>query len=260
MNTEDCQIFLQNYYNEKHIITELHWWKLQKKYKNFDNIACRDFVCIEKQLKVIMILTDEISVIENENFEFFLNNRIKESNFCFVPFVVGNKVAYYFAKKEFKNYDSIVFNAPDWENLQKSLRMIFKIDDISFIDKEMIVYFPTIYNDEVIKRLKSNSFELNERMIKIFVQKKYELYEDIKISGNNELSYVNSEESINKLFKIYSENVKVDSIDYEIIKNLLKNVAMKDLEFVGEMLNEFKYNKDKKLEILVAQELNIRNK
>lgn len=262
ITTNDCQIFLSSYYGEKRIDTKSENWELIKKYKNFHGYTCRDFVNQENNLKAIVILnkhTNSLSIIEDQDYSYFLNEMVQKPLFYYVPVITKHGLSFYFVK-------TVIFDATeklDTENnkqkvyLEKRLQKTFK-------ENEYIIYdnLITIFNkdfEETIRTLESLSIHYNDDLFDLldketFIPVKIDL--SLVLSSFPEHKKLNTEESISLIFNLVSTNKELDDNIYCQIKSLLSNIPLEELYSLENIINGFRIKEDKKLASIITFVMN----
>lgn len=258
ITTNDCQIFLSSYYADKRIDTKSEQWELIKKYKNFHGYTCRDFIHNEERLKAIVILnkhTNTLSIIEDQDYSFFLNELVQKPLFYYVPVLTKYGVSFYFIKTVIYDATEIL----DTENnkqkiyLEKRLQKIFK--DNEFIINDNLV---TIFNkdfEETIRLLESLSIHYNDDLYDLLDQEIYVPIEiDLSLILNSfpENEKLNTEESISLIFNLVSTNKELNDGIYCQIKSLLSNIALEELYSLENIINGFRVKEDKKLASIIT--------
>lgn len=262
MNTQDCQFFLTHYFNSKNIKTNESQWELQKKYKNFDGVTCRDFINNNFKIKVIVIVDEnEVpSVIENANFEYFLKERASKNTFYYLPLIKDNKINYFFVKKSFfdNKGNSLASDIQSEEILLKLLQSIFKVEDIS-ISGYMLMSFPNIHPNEVIKKLNQSCFNFNDKIIENLPNKASyaPYYSEVLLAKFENLEYkiLNQEQSVDKLLRLCSHKRDFTIEDYAKIHSLLGNISLSEIKLLKNIIENMRFNKDKTITLLIKEEL-----
>lgn len=260
MNTQDCQMFLIQYFNNKNIKTEESQWELQKKYKNFEGVTCRDFINNKLKIKLIAITdaNDSLTVIENANFEHFLKERASKNTFYYVPLIKDNKIHYFFVKKSLFDDKNSSSDIQSEEILLKLLQSIFKVEDVS-ISGYMLMNFPNIHPNEVIKKLSQSYFNFNEKIIINLPNKKdyAPYYSESLLSKFEKLEYkiLNQEQSIDKLLKLCSHKREFNIEDYAKIHSFLSNINLSEIKLLKNIIESMRFNNDKTISLLIKEEL-----
>ena len=259
MNTQDCQMFLIQYFNNKNIKTDESQWELQKKYKNFDGITCRDFINNKLKIKIIVIVdANEVpTVIENANFEYFLKERASKNTFYYLPLIKDNKINYFFVKKS--SFDNkLSSDIQSEEILLKLLQSIFKVEDVS-ISGYMLMNFPNIHPNEVIKKLSQSYFIFNEKIIVNLPNKNdyAPYYSEALLAKFEKLEYkiLNQEQSVDKLLKLCSHKRDFTIEDYAKIYTFLNNITLSEIKLLKNIVESMRFNNDKTLSLLIKEGL-----
>lgn len=257
ITTNDCQIFLSSHYGEKILNKKVEKWQVVKKYKNYHGHTCRDFVYPEKNLKAIVIFNPEknsLSIIENQDFNYFLSDIGPKPLFYYVPVITKYGVSFYFIK-------TVIYNATqslDLENGKQqqylSRRLIKEFSQDSFIIHENLI---TIFDGDfetTIKKLESLGIHYNESIFNLldkeyFVPLKIDLSLIMQISS--EYAHLNTEDSISIIFNLVSTNKELDDKIYCQIKSLLSNITLDELYSLENIINGFRMQEDKKLSNII---------
>lgn len=88
LSSEQSKIEINRYYKEKGYKTNVSDWEIIKKYRNFNGILCRDFLNEKASKKGILLENTDlgtISIIEDENFKYFLEAEQSKPKFFFLP-------------------------------------------------------------------------------------------------------------------------------------------------------------------------------
>lgn len=263
MSTQDCQTFLSSHYKGMNFDTNPTEWKLQKKYKNFHGFTCRDFIHPPLGLKAIVIMNgsqNKFSVMENANYEFFVKNRSKKTLFYYVPAISNDGLVYFFVRKSLldANFALPEFVQKDKDGLHKTLKALFSSQEIVYLPMPMVVGFPKIDVDEVIKKLETSQFVFNPKIFSLMDETKFQpFYPDLSLAVYNfpEDDKLNQEDAIEVLFKICSQRQPLIVEDYARVRNLLKKVSVDEILSVGNIMNGFRLPSDEKLTAMIYQEV-----
>lgn len=261
ITTNDCQIFLSSFYGEKRIDTKSDKWELIKKYKNFHGYTCRDFIYPENNLKAIVILnkqTNTLSIIEDQDFSYFLNEMVQKPLFYYVPIITKHGLSFYFVK-------TVIFDATeklDSENnkqkiyLEKRLQKLFKENEY-IIHDNLVTIFNKEFED-TIRMLEELSIHYNDDL--------YDLLDESFIPVEIDLSLIltcfpeskklNTEDSISLIFNLVSTNKDLDDNIYCQIKSLLDNIPLEELYSLENIINGFRIKEDKKLAGIITFVMN----
>lgn len=260
MNTADCQSFLTTYFKNKNIKTDDIQWILQKKYKSFDGMTCRDFINSKYKNKLVVIADDNnnYSVIENADFEIFLEQKANHYIYFYAPFILDNQVVYYFVRSSEIDNHLIVGsqNTNESETLMVRLKNLFSNTQITVLS-HMIVSFPNILPEEVMKGLNGSHFYFTEQIYG-FLGKQYQKYYPeclLNMFYFADDMLINSQTAEDKLCKFCAQNKTFKLEDYARIKNLLKKINTTDLKLLKNVLESFRLNKDTYFNMLIKQEM-----
>lgn len=262
ITTNDCQIFLSSYYGDKRIDTKSEKWELVKKYKNFHGYTCRDFFYEESNIKAIVILnkhTNTLSIIEDQDYSYFLNEMVQKPLFYYVPGITKYGLSFYFVK-------TVIFDATeklDTENnkqkvyLEKRLQKVFK-DNEYIINDNLITIFNKDF-EETIRILEGLSLHYNDDLydlldVESFVPVEIDL--SLILSSFPEHQKLNTEESISLIFNLVSTNKDLDDNIYCQIKSLLSNIPLEELYSLENIINGFRIKEDKKLASIITFVMN----
>lgn len=262
ITTNDCQIFLSSYYADKREDTKSEKWELMKKYKNFHGYTCRDFFYEELNIKVIVVLnkhTNTLSIIEDQDFSFFLNELVQKPLFYYVPVITKFGVSFYFIK-------TVIYDATeklDIENnkqkvyLEKRLQKTFK-DSEFIINDNLIVIFNKEF-EETIRMLEGLSLHYNDDLYDLLDKDSFvpiEIDLSLILDSFPEHSKLNTEESISLIFNLVSTNKELNDSIYCQIKGLLSNIPLEELYSLENIINSFRVKEDKKLENIITFVMN----
>lgn len=262
ITTNDCQIFLSSYYGEQRVDTKSENWELIKKYKNFHGYTCRDFKYVEKNMKAIVIFnqhTNILSIIENQDFSFFLNELVQKPLFYYVPVLTKYGVSFYFTKTVI--YDAI--EKLDTENnkqkiyLEKRLQKSFKENEF-IINDNLITVFNKDF-EETIRMLENIGINYNDELYDLLEKDLFipiEIDLSLILIAFPEYSNLNTEESISLIFNLVSTNKDLNDNIYCQIKSLLENIPLEELYSLENIINGFRTKEDKKLANIITSNIN----
>lgn len=266
MNTKESQQYLSDYYRELNIKTQSEDWELQKKYRNFNGFTCRDFLLKDKNFKLILISeeNDKVSIIENENFNFFDRNKQKKIIFYYAPVITNDGLVYSFFKRmnNSQKFNDYIPTNEDKAQLQQKLYLLFPQFNINFLPFEnaILVALPGIDIDDIIVKLENSEFSFNKKIFEILKDKNYQaFYPDLSLAmysfpDDEKLLH---EDAIDLLFKLSSIKKVLVTEDYARIKKLLKKVNENEIITIGKIVKGFKPN-DKILKKVVEQEVSLK--
>lgn len=265
MNTQESQQYLSEYYKELNIESRSEDWELQKKYKNFNGFTCRDFILKDKNFKLILISeNNNISIIENENFEFFARNKQKKIIFYYAPIITNDGLVYSFFKRinNFQKFDDYIPTIEDKEKLKEKLSLLFPQYNINFLSFKygIIIALPGIDIDDIIIKLENSEFSFNKKIFEILNNNTYQaFYPDLTLAMYSfpEDEKLLHEEAIDLLFKLSSIKKVLVTEDYARIKKLLKKVNADEIMTVGKIIKAFKPY-DKILKKLIEEEVSLK--
>ena len=262
ITTNDCQIFLSSYYGDKRVDTKSEKWELMKKYKNFHGYTCRDFFYEESNIKAIVVLnkhTNTLSIIEDQDFSFFLNEMVQKPLFYYVPTITKYGVSFYFIK-------TVIFDATeklDNENnkqkvyLEKRLQKVFK-DNEFIINDNLVTIFDKDF-EETIRLLESLSLHYNDDLYDLLDKENFvpiEIDLSLILDYFPEHAKLNTEESISLIFNLVSTNKELNDSIYCQIKSLLSNIPLEELYSLENIINGFRVKEDKKLANIITFVMN----
>jgi hypothetical protein len=262
ISTNDCQIFLSSYYKSKKIDTKLEKWELIKKYKNFQGYTCRDFYYKEANIKAIVVLnkkTNTLSIIEDQDYSYFLDEMVKNPLFYYVPVITKYGLSFYFVKTVIFDITEKLDNENNKQKiyLEKRLQKAFK-------ESEYIIYnnLITIFNkdfEETIRNLENINFHYNDELYDFLdIQNFIPVEIDLSLILNSfpEYQKLNTEESISLIFNLVSTNKELNDNIYCQIKSLLNNISLEELYSLENIINGFKIKEDKKLSKIITFVIN----
>lgn len=266
LNSEQAKIEINRYYKDKGYRTSVGDWEIIKKYRNFNGILCRDFVNEKSSKKGILLENTElgtISIIEDENFKYFLEAEQSKPKFFFSP-AINNKGLIFVLTPVY--LEASFEDAEKWLNtkfkeLFEKKFTIFKGEQTKFFE----VSFIDLEFSEIIPILESNKIKYKEE-----INKHVELGEEyIVIPPDAALIYYkfpeyihfNSEKSINEIFAIISKKENLTEKDYSIIKLLLQKINKAEFQSIKSIALGFKKkNSEELVKIFENEEQKVRAK
>ncbi len=266
LSSEQAKIEINRYYKEKGYRTNLADWEILKKYRNFNGILCRDFINEKASKKGILLENTDlgtISILEDEDFKYFLEAEQSKPKFFFSP-AINNKGLVFILTPI---YLEVSFeDAEKWINKQfnelfEKKFTIFKGEKTKFFE----VSFTDLEFSEVIPILEGNKIKYKEA-----INKHVELGEDyMVITPDAALIYYkfpeyinfNSEKSIHEIFAIISKKENLTEKDYSIIKLLLQKINKAEFQSVKNIALGFKKkNSEELIKIFENEEQKVKAK
>ncbi len=266
LSSEQAKIEINRYYKEKGYKTNVSDWDIIKKYKNFNGILCRDFLNDKASKKGILLENTDlgtISVIEDENFKYFLEAEKSKPKFFFSP-AISNKGLVFILTPV---YLEVSFDeAEKW--LTKQLNELFENKFTVFKSEKNKVFeasFLELELSEVIPLLESNKIKYKEELNKhTDLSKEYMVITpDVALIYYKFPEYIhfNSEKSINEIFAIVSRKQILTEKDYSIIKLLLQKINKAEFGSVKKIALGFKKsNTDELIKIFENEEQKVKSK
>lgn len=266
ISTEEAQKFISDYYSQKGIENNVDDWELTRKYKNFKGITCRDFINRAKRIRAIVTVTikeheQEMGVIENENYEYFLKMVTDSPVFYYVPAICNDGLVYIFESASQFNQTEELSTYPGQHLLliKKALGKLFKEEEVFSFDAGLIFAFPNIEMDDVIRKLEKNRIKFNPKMLELLEQDKFQsVIPDVALAKyrfpNDEI--INQEDAITIIFTIISQKEEYTEEDYARIRFLLRKVKFDEFSTVKKIALSFQKNVDPKLVSIFEFEAN----
>lgn len=268
IGTPECQLFIAAHYAQKDIDTLADDWILEKKYKNFHGFTCRDFFNEGLNIRSVVVaepLKDRylLSVIENASFKIFLEAMAKKSLYYYVPAVTNNGLVFYFEKTMTFDATGELDQHPSKQTpyLLKKISSLFKEEQFTILEKSTSILF-TLPVEEVIQKLEKNHFSFNAHLFDLLNKNIYQPFVTdmvLSIYDFPEDNNLTSEQAIEKMFAITSQNKNLEDQDYARIKNLLRKVNANELNSISHLMMGFRDNDDIRLETLIEYENNRKN-
>jgi hypothetical protein len=259
MSTSDSQLFLVKHYKSMNLETKNEDWELKKKYKNYHGLTCRDFTHKRLGLKAIVIINQEkYSIIEGQDYDFFVKTRTKKIMFYYVPVINNDGLVYYFVKKS--SFDKIA-QGPNAEteddevSLLKRLNVLFDKTEMKKFERKMLIGFPNVEVEVAISKLEKSYFSFQPKLFELLDAEKFTpFYPDLTftIYSFPDDETLDMENTIEVLFKIASQRKNLTIQDYSRIKGLLKKVSLEEIASVGNIMNGFRTGEDEKLQELLT--------
>ena len=265
VSTEEALKFVSDYYTKKGINNNPNDWELTKKYKNFMGVVCRDFINKKERIRAIVTVTtkndkQELNVIENENYEYFLNMLINKPVFYYVPAISNYGLVFIFESAGYFDHNEEL--SPHSEQHRPLLKKVFNKlfnNDVFSLDVGLMFAFPNTEMDDVIRKLEKNKFQFNPKMIELLDQSKFHpVIPEISLIKYNfpKDETINQEDAINIIFSIISQKEQYSEEDYARIKYLLKKVKFDEFPIVKKIALSFHKNIDPKLSSIFEFEEN----
>lgn len=266
MNTEECLEFLilklssknKNYKNETN-----HWICL-KKYKNFKGETCRDFYNEKRSSRMIVVNNDknEMSLIENQNFLYFLRQQEVQPLFCYAPFLSNYGTVFLFCVNRDFNRDKKINTGSQAliELLLTKIKTIFLEKNIFYLQNEQMVLIKNYDLNYIAEKLEQNNFKLNTLIFDVLKKPGFQsVFPDIMSLKYHfpEDDNKNSKEALDAVFFILSKQYFSEEIHVRI-KKLIKKVPAEDLRLSKKIAIDL--NRERKQEIKSLFENEIKNK
>lgn len=266
LNSDQAKIEINRYYKDKGYKTNANDWEITKKYRNFNGILCRDFFNEKASKRGILLENTElgtISVIEDEDFKYFLEAEQSKPKFFFSP-AIGNKGLVFlltpvYLEASFADAEKWLNN--QFKNLFEKTFTIFKSEHNKFFE----ISFTELEFSEIIPILEANKIKYKEKINEhVDFGKDY-----IVITPDAALIYYkfpeyihfNSEKSINEIFAFISRKENLNEKDYSIIKLLLQKINKAEFQNVKNIALGFKKkNSEELIKIFENEEQKVRSK
>lgn len=234
ITTLDCQIYLSSYYADKRIDTKSEDWELIDKYKNYTGETCRDFFNTNLNIKAIVILnkkSNEMSIIENANYKYFLDMLKDKAILYYVPIITEYGISYYFNKvtKE----DDLDINKIEY--ISKKFDKIFK---------EYINTHPNtkIFNkdyEKIVKSLEENNIRYNEDLYEKINFKHIRYNKNIhQIKNIYNVKNLSEKELMNNILNLIISK-KIDDVTIGNIQSILKRLNNQQIESLENIIENF---------------------
>lgn len=239
MNTENCLDFLITELISKAKIsyTDKADWVCLKKYKNYLGQTCRDFINDKKNLKMIVVHDKEkntLSLIENQNFIYFLKNQAVQPLFCYVAFSKEDSFNFLFCLyKDLIEKDSLNMGGIKViEILISKLKTIFQERNIQYNETHKMIVIKGFSIDYIMEKLEQNNFKFEPYIFEKYEGDEYSpIYPDM-----TQLKYQfpedekkNATQALNTVFLILSKQLFNEEIEVRI-KKLLKKIPSQELK------------------------------
>ncbi len=262
INTKEAIQYTSDWYLKKGCEQSSSDWELTKKYKNFKGDTCRDISNHKNRLRCIVVNSEsgDISLIEGENYEYFLKLVIDMPMFYYIPTVCNDGLVFVFeGASYFDRFNG--FSENHQQNkiiLKKKLFKVFREQDVFEVSEQMHFAFPNEEMDNVVRKLEKNQITFNEKLAPHLNSEIYQpIIIDVVLS-----SYrfpldesLNQEESINIIFSLMSRPKGLSEEDAARIKLLLKKIKSDEYGTVKKIALGFKRNLDQKIiDIFEAEE------
>lgn len=266
MTTENCLNFLilNLSSKNKNSINEIDQWICLKKYKNFKGCTCRDFYNERKNLRVIVVHNDknEMSLIENQNFLYFLRQQEVQPLFCYAPFLSNYGLIFLFCvNREFNKHKVINTGSQTLTDiLLTKLRTIFEEKNIFYLQNEKIVLIKNYELNYIAEKLEQNNFKLNTLIFEVFKKTGFQsVFPDVMSLKYQfpEDDNKNSKQALDAVFLILSKQHFSEEI-YVRIKKLIIKVPAEDLKLSKKIAIDL--NRERKQEIKSLFDNEIKNK
>ena len=266
MNTEQCLEFLilKLSSKNKNYTNEVNHWICLKKYKNFKGETCRDFYNERRRLRVIVVHNDknEMNLIENQNFLYFLRQQEIQPLFCYAPFLSNYGIVFLFCvNKDFNRERKINTGSQTLvELLLTKIRTIFLEKNIFYLQNEQMVLIKNYDLNYIAEKLEQNNFKLNTLIFEVFKKPDFQsVFPDVMSLKYQfpEDDNKNSKEALDTVFFILSKQYFSEEI-YVRIKKLIKKVSAEDLRLSKKIAIDL--NRERKQEIKSLFEAEIKNK
>ncbi|NCQ51800.1 hypothetical protein GW796_07895 [archaeon] len=264
IKTAETLDFLSSHYNKKGIHNSIEDWELTKKYKNYKGITCRDFSNLRMRVRAIVLIENDeksLTIIENQNYEYFLKNLMNIPVFYYVPTICNDGLVFVFELANKFNKFNQLYGLDEHSRilLKKKLLTLFSEDDIFSLNQGLMFAFPNTEMDEVIRKLERNQITYNDKLFDLLDKDIYQpILPDIALASyrfpNDE--NLNQEEAIDIIFSMVSKKSLFTNEDYARIKLLLKKIKHDEFPTVKKIALSFASGKDKKLIYIFDSEVN----
>jgi uncharacterized protein YktA (UPF0223 family) len=254
INTKEAIEYISSWYTKKGYEQSLGDWELTKKYKNFKGETCRDVSNHKNRIRCVLVNAEngDISIIEGENYEYFLKLVIDKPMFYYIPTVSNDGLVFVFeGASYFDRFNSFAISQQQNKIiLKKKLLKFFREQDIFEVSDQMNFAFPNEEMDNVVRKLEKNQITFNKKLATCLNLEKYQpIIIDVGLS-----SYrfpldedLNQEESINIIFSLMSRPKSLTEEDIARIKLLLKKIKSDEYNIVKKIALGFKRNVEQKV-------------
>ena len=245
MNTDKAIEFLMEYLKKasKTGLLNKNQWEILKKYKNPQGHTCRDFFNELNDEKFIVIVdkkTEEMSVIPNENFLFYITKENLKPLFVYAPFISNAGLSFCFALyKNLKEQQVINTGGPKMVNLLiEKLKTIF-IEDIAknkdksvvLLEKDNMILITNYDANLIIDKLEQTNFKFDSD---IFSYYKNEVFQpiypdllDVKYHFPQDQGKT-SPQAMETVFSVLSKGELSDET-YTRVRKLIRRMSLNDL-------------------------------
>jgi len=264
IKTAETLDFLSSHYNKKGIHNSIEDWELTKKYKNYKGITCRDFSNLRMRVRAIVLIENDeksLTIIENQNYEYFLKNLMNIPVFYYVPTICNDGLVFVFELANKFNKFNQLYGLDEHSRilLKKKLLTLFSEDDIFSLNQGLMFAFPNTEMYEFIRKLERNQITYNDKLFDLLDKDIYQpILPDIALASyrfpNDE--NLNQEEAIDIIFSMVSKKSLFTNEDYARIKLLLKKIKHDEFPTVKKIALSFASGKDKKLIYIFDSEVN----
>lgn len=245
MNTDKAIEFLIEHLKKtnKISLSNKNQWEILKKYKNPQGHTCRDFFNELNNEKFIVIVnkeTEEMSVIPNENFLFYLANESVKPLFVYAPFISNAGLSFCFALyKNLKEQQTITIGGLKMVDLLiEKLKTIFienitrkKDKAVVLLEKDNMILITNYDANFIIDKLEQNNFKFDSN---IFSYYKNEVFQpvypdllDIKYHFPQDQKKT-SPQAMETVFSVLSKG-KLSDESYTRIRKLMRRMSLNDL-------------------------------
>lgn len=266
MTTEKCLEFLllKLSSKNKNSTNEINNWICLKKYKNFKGETCRDFYNEKRNSKMIVVHNDknEMVLIENQNFLYFLRQQEIQPLFCYAPFLSNYGLVFLFCVNKDFNRDKKINTGSQTltELLLTKIKTIFLEKNIFYLQNEQMVLIKNYDLNYIAEKLEQNNFKLNTLIFEEFKKQGFQsVFPDVMSLKYHfpEDDNKNSNQALDTVFFILSKQYFSEEI-YVRIKKLIKKVSAQDLRLSKKIAIDL--NRERKQEIKGLFENEIKNK
>lgn len=264
ISTKDVTRFICDYYHRRGFVNHEEDWELIKKYKNFKGETCRDLVNNEIRVKVIVVVNiseEKFTVIENEDFSYFLKLLAKMPVFYYIPAINNDGLIFIFESASyFEQHKKFSKHPEQYHNLlRKKLLTLYNESDLLEWNNKLQFAFPNANIDDVVRKLERNQMTLNPRLADLLNEDTHQaIIPDIAFAKYRfpQDDNLTSEDSIEIIFGIMSSCRDIDNEELARLRLLLKKVRVKDYPTVKKIALGFKKKKEQRIVAIFDAEEN----